>query len=373
MNHKKIVVCGHVCIDITPQFFSNHRAEQIGDLLRPGKLLNVGSATISVGGAVANTGLALQKFGSEVILMGKIADDSFGNIIEQTFREYEAEEYLIHADGESTSYSMVIAPPGIDRMFLHHPGTNDTFCYEDLDFELISQAGHFHFGYPSAMRHMYINEGEELLRIFRKVKQLGLTTSLDLSAVEDGSEASRTDWAKLLERVVPYVDFFVPSIEELGYMMDRARYEEWNRRADGRDITLILDIENDVKPLADRLIRWGAKCVLIKCGVAGMYLRTAESKKMAEIDSQFASWGNLDLFEKSYVPDQVLSGTGAGDTSIAAFLKAAIDGYVPERCLQLAAGTGASCVTAYDTLSGLISFEEMIRRIEHGWAKLSRE
>ena len=102
-------------------------------------------------------------------------------------------------------------------------------------------------------------------------------------------------------------------------------------------------------------------------------MRSGPDGQMAEIDSQFASWGNLDLFEKSYVPDQVLSGTGAGDTSIAAFLKAAIDGYVPERCLQLAAGTGASCVTAYDTLSGLISFEEMIRRIEHGWAKLSRE
>lgn len=373
MNHKKIVVCGHVCVDITPQFLPNQRASQIGDLLRPGKLLNVGSATISVGGAVANTGLALQKFGSEVILMGKIADDSFGNIIEQTFREYGAEKNLIHADGESTSYSMVIAPPGIDRMFLHHRGTNDTFCYEDLDFELISQAGHFHFGYPSAMRRMYINEGEELLRIFRKVKELGLTTSLDLSAVEDGSEASRTDWAKLLERVIPYVDFFVPSIEELGYMMDRARYEDWNRRAEGRDITLILDIENDVKPLADRLIGWGAKCVLIKCGVAGMYLRTADATKMAEIDSQFASWGDLDMFEESYVPDQVLSGTGAGDTSIAAFLKAAIDGYAPKRCLQLAAGTGASCVTAYDTLSGLKSFEELTRRMEQGWAKLSLE
>lgn len=371
MKNKKVVVCGHVCIDITPQFLPNQRAKQIGELLRPGKLLNVGSATVSVGGAVANTGLALLKFGNEVILMGKIADDSFGNIIEQTFREYGAEKHLIHAGNESTSYSMVIAPPGIDRMFLHHPGTNDTFCYGDLDFELISQAGHFHFGYPSAMRNMYVNEGSELLKIFQKVKQLGLTTSLDLSAVEDGSEASKTDWAKLLERVIPYVDFFVPSIEELGYMMDRPLYEEWNRRAGSSDITMVLDVEKDIKPLADRLIAWGAKCVLIKCGAPGMYLQTADAKVMAQIDPQFYDWGGLSVFEQSYVSDCVLSGTGAGDTSIAAFLKAAIDGYPVERCLQLAAGTGASCVTAYDTLSGLRSFEELIHRIENGWEKNS--
>ena len=153
--------------------------------------------------------------------------------------------------------------------------------------------------------------------------------------------------------------------------MDRPLYEEWNRRAGSSDITMVLDVEKDIKPLADRLIAWGAKCVLIKCGAPGMYLQTADAKVMAQIDPQFYDWGGLSVFEQSYVPDCVLSGTGAGDTSIAAFLKAAIDGYPVERCLQLAAGTGASCVTAYDTLSGLRSFEELIHRIENGWEKNS--
>lgn len=369
MKNKKIAVAGTLCVDSTPGFSESQRVQQIGDLLKPGKLLNIGAMNNSVGGALPNTGLALKKFGSDVMLIGKIAKDSYGQIIHDTFEAYGAAEDLIYVEDESTSYTLVIAPPGIDRIFLHHPGPNASFGYEDLDFDKISQCGHFHFGYPTIMRKMYQNNGKETVRIFKKIKELGLTTSLDLSAVEDGSEASKEDWKQILQDVMPYVDFFVPSIEELGYMMDKERYCQWNERAAGTDVTMILDIEKDVKPLAETLLSWGAKCILIKCGAKGMYLRTASSEVMQTIDPQFASWDNLSIFEKSYVPDRIRSGTGAGDTSIAAFLKSAIEGYPAERCLQLATATGASCITEYDTLSGLLSFDEMIAKIDGGWKK----
>ena len=67
----------------------------------------------------------------------------------------------------------------------------------------------------------------------------------------------------------------------------------------------------------------------------------------------------------------ILSGTGAGDTSIAAFLTAMLKGYPLERALQLSAATGASCVAAYDALSGLKSFEELEAKIDDGWQKNS--
>ena len=65
----------------------------------------------------------------------------------------------------------------------------------------------------------------------------------------------------------------------------------------------------------------------------------------------------------------MLSGTGAGDTSIAAFLTAMLNGYPIEKCMQLASATGASCVEAYDALSGLKSFEELEAKINAGWVK----
>ena len=80
-------------------------------------------------------------------------------------------------------------------------------------------------------------------------------------------------------------------------------------------------------------------------------------------------WADQEHFEKSYRPERVLSGTGAGDTSIAAFLCAVLEGCPWQECLQLAAGTGASCVAAYDALSGLKSFDELRKKIAAGWEK----
>ena len=83
----------------------------------------------------------------------------------------------------------------------------------------------------------------------------------------------------------------------------------------------------------------------------------------------FLDWAGKSGFEKSYTPDQVLSGTGAGDTTIAAFLSALLQGYDLETCLHLASATGASCVAAYDALSGIKPFAEQLEHIQNGWKK----
>ena len=60
----------------------------------------------------------------------------------------------------STSY-WSWAVPGIDRIFLHNPGANDSFRSEDIPEKMLEEAL-FHFGYPPIMRSMYENDGEEL-------------------------------------------------------------------------------------------------------------------------------------------------------------------------------------------------------------------
>ncbi len=355
---KKVIVAGHICIDITP-VFPSEKAGNLSELLIPGKLINMKEASVHTGGAVANAGLAMKKFGVDAMLMGKVGNDAFGGMVQNILKEADAAEGLIVSDQVSTSYSIVLAVPGIDRIFLHNPGANDEFTSEDVSLEALKQSSLFHFGYPPIMKSMFVNQGDELVKLFKKAKEAGTMTSLDLAAVDPDSEAGKADWKTILTRVLPFVDVFEPSIEELCFMLDRSLFEELNQRAEGRDITEVLDIDKDVRPLANTCMRLGVKTLLIKCGARGIYYKTADT----------SIWTEKEGFEPSYMPEKVLSATGAGDTSIAAFLTAMLEGYTLEECLQLATATGASCVEAYDALSGIKSFDELKQKITNGWKK----
>ncbi len=280
---------------------------------------------------------------------------------------------MLTAEGGATSYTVILAMPGIDRIFLHDPGANDTFTAADIPADQLKEAALFHLGYPPLMKRLYENDGEELLRILKLAREAGVATSLDLAAVDPASPAGEADWRLILEKALPYVDFFVPSAEELCFMLDRKRYEEWLQRAAGGDVTDILDVERDIRPLADVCMELGVKVLLIKCGAPGMYYRTAAADELGKISGrlklQLSDWADVEGFERSFVPDRVLSGTGAGDTSIAAFLTAMLDGRTLRESVSLAAAAGASCVAAYDALSGLVSLQELEAKIKNGWKK----
>lgn len=267
---------------------------------------------------------------------------------------------------------MVLAPSGIDRIFLHHPGGNDTFSSADIDYKLAGEAKLFHFGYPPAMRRMYSNEGEELITIFRRIKELDVTTSMDTCGIDANGEVGKVNWEKLVKDSIPYLDIFVPSVEELCYMLDKPRFHDWERRACGKDLASILS-EDDVRPLADTLLSWGAKILMIKCGSAGLYFATNDNETLKGVGSDLrrhiSGWGNIRHFEHSFRPKVVRSATGAGDTCIAAFLTAILREYPWNKCLEYAAATGAVCVESYDALSGLLSLAELDSKIAAGWEK----
>ncbi len=369
---KKIIIAGHICLDITP-IFSNEYTGKSDKILTAGETIHMDTADIHTGGVVANTGLAMKILGSDVKLVGKIGEDAFGDIINNILDEYDVDNKMIIDTSSTSSYSIVISPPGIDRIFLHHPGANATFSNLDLSDDLFEDVGLFHFGYPPLMKRMYENQGEELVRLFKRVKEKGIVTSLDMTAVDANSDAGKQDWRKILTRLLPYVDIFAPSAEEIGYMLDAKLFSLWKERAQGRDVTEIISIKEDVDPLGKQLIEMGSKIVLIKCGAPGLYYRTSNLETISNIADGFIKdpleWADRSGFEKSYKQEKVLSGTGAGDTTIAAFLTSINMGYSLEKCLQLATATGALSVTQYDALSGLKTIPEMEDMIQKGWEK----
>ena len=370
---KTAVLAGQLCLDMTTVFAPIHY-EKVSQLFVPGKLITLDNFTMTLGGAVSNTGLCLAKQGTEVRLMGRVGTDGLSDVIRKLIHDHNVDpRYLIVDPTVPTSCTVVMPPRGLDRMFLQFPGTNDTFTMDDLDYDEIARAALFHFGYPGIMKRMYQNDGAELIAMYRKIHDLGVATSLDMVMIDPDSEAARTDWRKCLQNVMPYVDFFVPSIGELAFMIDRKKFDELQERANGRDITECISIGADVRPLADELLSWGARVVMIKCGVMGIYVRTAGREALLSVGGSVRDtilpWADREVFEQSYVPKEVVSGLGAGDCCIAAFLGGILAGCSLEKCLQYAAGTGASNVEAYDSLSGVNTFAEIDARIAAGWKK----
>lgn len=369
--HKElqVVVAGHICLDIIPAFKKTDK--KIDEIFVPGKLINVGSVNVSTGGPVSNTGIALSILGINTKLMGKIGDDYFGEGVLKILRERNVDDGMVIVDGEETSYTVALAPPGIDRIFLHNPGANNTYCAEDINYDLVEQAKLFHFGYPPLMRRIYENDGEELVKIFKRVKEMGVTTSLDMSLPDAASESGKVDWEKMLKQLLPYVDIYIPSVEETMFMISRDDFEELNRDAKGHDILENLDL-GKLPQLGEKLISYGAKIAVIKCGVKGYYIRTQNSEALKTMGkakpANIENWSERELHEESfYVPD-VASATGSGDSSIAGFLAAYLNGKSIEESIRIACAVGGQNVRVFDAISGIKTWEETLEMIP-GWKK----
>lgn len=366
------VVVGHICLDVIPDL-SVSAQEKWEALFRPGQLLKVGPVTFSTGGSVSNTGLSLHRLGIPTQLMGKVGDDLLGQAVREIVASFgpHLAEGMVVDEAADTSYTIIISPPGVDRIFLHCPGANDTFGAEDVRYEVVAKATLFHFGYPPLMKRMFESNGAQLVEIFRRIKELGVTTSLDMALPDPTSAAGHADWVTILHAVIPHVDVFLPSIDETLYMLRRQTYEELSR-AVGRGSFLPLVTPSLLSDLSRELLEIGAKIVGFKLGDRGLYVRTAHREAIEALGSarpsDSATWANKELWSPCFKVD-VVGTTGAGDATIAGFLSALLRNMSPQETLMAAVAVGACNVEAADALSGVRPWEETWRRVECGWAR----
>ena len=364
-----IVVAGHICLDIIPTL---HGAEAgLDRLLVPGKLVDVGAAVLSTGGAVPNTGLALHRLGVSVQLVGKIGNDHLGNVVRALLEQAGPGLGARLVPGkEPTSYTVVISPPGTDRVFLHCPGANDTFSQDDVSDEALRDAALFHFGYPPLMRRMYEREGSELEALFRRAKAAGVTTSLDMARPDPDSAAGRVNWPGLIERVLPHVDVFLPSFDEILFMLDRPRFERIAARHGARIVAgadpALLD------ELAGRLLSLGAAVAAIKLGDRGLYLATTSQRVRWEAMGRArpgSDWLGRQLLAPCYRAT-VVGTTGSGDCTIAGFLLGLARRLTPEQTINAAVAVGACSVEQADATSGVPPWTRVAARQAAGWPRL---
>ncbi|HEY5435805.1 MAG TPA: carbohydrate kinase family protein [Candidatus Limnocylindrales bacterium] len=361
----EVVVAGHVSLDVTPRLFGPVKLE-------PGGLVVVGPAVMSTGGAVANTGVALHRLGVRVGLIGKVGADVFGSAVLESLAlhgEHLAAGIAVSASAP-TSYTIVISPPGVDRSFLHCPGANQAFSAQDVPYERLEGVRIFHFGYPPLMPRMYADRGAELRAMFARVGEAGVATSLDLCEPDPDSDAGRVDWPAVLGQVLPFVDVFAPSIDELLFMFDRPAHE---RLQEAVSLGSLVD-HSRLAELGGHLTGMGAVVVGIKLGDQGLYLRTTpDADRMRAFCDRLGlraeEWLDRELLSPCFQTPAVIGTTGAGDATIAGLLAALLRGAGPREATTSATAVGACSVEAVDPTSGIPSWTRVAERVAAGWPR----
>jgi len=161
------------------------------------------------------------------------------------------------------------------------------------------------------------------MKFLKKCKEMGKTTFLDVCWDAKGN------WGKVLDVCLPYLDFFMPSIDEAIQL------------ADG---------ETDPEKIADIFMKKGAKNVIIKLGKKGSFLRLSGEEK-----------GNIYPIVGREKP---VDTTGAGDSFCSGFLAAYARDVEVHECMMIANATGGLCCTAKGATTGIRTYEETLKFLE---------
>lgn len=356
---KRAVVAGSIGLDIIPVFGEDGAAGAV-NLFAQGKYNDMRGTRLYLGGCVGNTGIAMYKLGTPVTLVSKVGDDLIGEVIRMVLRGQNIPIQIDTVQGVPSSSTVVIAPPGADRVLLHSRGASQTFVAADLDETLLRSSALLHFAYPTAMKTLYTNEGSEFIALVRRAKETGITVSVDTSQPDPNSEPGRVNWRHVLERALPHIDIFLPSLEELLFMLHRDEYDRLMAACSGRNPIDFVNFDR-IPQLADELIAMGARVIVLKLGKKGLYLRTADSVVGIgrALPDNAPDWANRELLFAPYYTRQIRSTTGAGDNAIAGFLTAFLRSDTPEHALAVAAANAMRCIESYETTDRTVPISEL--------------
>lgn len=352
-------MAGLVCLDLIPGAPTQRRRR----VPRPGDLVPIGPVSLSVGGCVGNTGIALHRLGLRVDLVARIGDDRLGELLRGLVREAVPgrSAHLVVARGEQTSYSLITSEPGRDRIIEHFPGANASFVADDVTSAQLRGADLLHVGYPPLMAALVADGGLELRRLLERARDLGVATSLDLASASLDLAGSGIDWRRSLAAVLPLVDVFLPSLAEACHLLGRRT---------PRDASGAPDLAA-VARLAEAMIELGVAVAGVKLGEHGLLVRTASAARVEAVPLRLGrSWADRTLYSAVFQTD-VVGTAGAGDATIAGFLFGLLSGMTPERAVTTACAVGAASTEAPDGTGGVPGWPEVERRLEAGWPRRS--
>lgn len=310
---KKVACVGILVADVM--------ASPVDSVPERGMLSQVNAITVHSGGNAMTASINLKKMGVDAKIVGKVGEDMFGSYLRSCLVKAGVDTRALKEDSTvQTSASVVLSESSGERSFLHCVGTNAVFSVKDIDYDVINECD---LVFVTGSFLMNTFDGQETAEFLSKCKSLGKTTFLDVCWDAKGN------WGRVLDCCMPYLDYFMPSIDEAVQL------------ADG---------ETDPEKIADVFMKKGAKNVVIKLGGKGSFLRLAgwERGKIYPIVGK----------------DKPVDTTGAGDSFCSGFLAAYARDEKPEMCMRVANATGGLCCRAKGATTGTKSYEETLKFLE---------
>jgi sugar/nucleoside kinase (ribokinase family) len=267
---------------------------------------------LTLGSSAAIVAHNLAALGCRVGFISRIGDDPLGQVAVDRLAAGGVDVSKVRrVAGESKTGLTVILQRELERNILTYPGTIFDLTLADLDFDYLTDSGHFH------LSSFYLQRGlrPQVPELFRRLKAEGLTISLDTNDDPDD------EWEGGLMEVLRYVDVFLPNARET------------------RRIAGIEDLEKAAARLAEIV-----PLVVVKLGEQGaMALRGGERFQSAAAKVDFV--------------DPV----GAGDSFDAGFLTQYLQGADLQKCLAWGNLAGAFSTTM---AGGTEAFRDRERREE---------
>ncbi len=295
-----VVVVGELNVDL----ILNH----INKFPVIGKEVLAGHMTLTLGSSSAIFASNLSTLGSKVAFVGNLGHDNFGDHIVASLKSRGVDSRYINRSVKQNTGATIVLNFEEDRAMVTYPGAMKYLSYSDVPAEALMQARHLHVSSVFLQSSLL----QDIAKLFKKAKEFGLTTSLDPQW--DPAEKWNLDFEQLL----PYVDLFMPNINEL------------------KALTRTSDLESGIetlRPLVHKLV--------VKNGSTGAHL-----------------WekGNL-IYQPSFLNREVVDSIGAGDSFDAGFVFQFLQGKSNQECLEFGAVIGAINTTrsggtnAFESLS----------------------
>jgi sugar/nucleoside kinase (ribokinase family) len=274
---------------------------------------------LTVAGTAAGTSVDLAKLGVSVLAMGAIGEDAAGNFIVDTMNRYGIDTSgLTRKAAVQTSATMLPIRPNGERPALHVLGANAELTADDVDLGAIAKARHLHFGGTYLMPKL---DGAPTAGILEFAKARGVPITHDLIAID------RPDLLEVIAPALPYVDYFMPGLDE------------------ARMICGLTDRHEVIRFFLDRGVRY----TVFKMGAEG---------------SSIAWRGGDGGIEEIRVPAfaaTVVDSTGCGDAYCAGFIVGLRRGWELVECARFGTAAAALVIQGLGSDAGIVDFDHTLQ------------